>query len=195
MGGDNAEFSTERCSSYIRLLGGELLPFARGEESVLVRGVRLVDFWGPSRCAMLASLLAALKIEDVVLVELVEPTSCAMSLIAVSFSSCISEFVTVVRGPFGVPLARVSPSPSPSKGAGGTESALEEQGRPVDGDRCLLRSCEALERFCWSTEGAVGKKSAKPFDERDILGDGHYLYRLRCTISPIQLARSNDCDS
>lgn len=154
-----------------------------------------MDFWGPSRCAMLASLLAALKIEDVVLVELVEPTSCAMSLIAVSFSSCISEFVTVVRGPFGVPLARVSPSPSPSKGAGGAESELEENDRPVDGDCCLLRSWEALERFCWSTEGAVGKKSAKPFDERDILGDGHYLYRLRCTISPVRLARLNDCDS
>ena len=83
---------------------------------------------------MLASLLAALKIEDVVLVELVEPTSCAMSLFAMSFSSCVSEFGMVLRWPFAVLLARVSPSPSPSEGAGGAESALEEQDWLADGD-------------------------------------------------------------
>lgn len=83
---------------------------------------------------MLASLLAALKIDDVVLVELVEPTSWAMSLFTISFSSCISEFGIVLRWPFGVLLARVSPSPSLSEGAGGTESALEGQGWLADGD-------------------------------------------------------------
>lgn len=83
---------------------------------------------------MLASLLTALKIEDVVLVELVEPTSCAMSLFTISFSSRISEFGIVLKWPFGVPLGRVSPSPSPSEGAGGAESALEGQDWPVDGD-------------------------------------------------------------
>lgn len=83
---------------------------------------------------MLASLFTVLKIEDVVLVELVDPTSCAMSLFPISFSSCVSEFVAVLRWPFGVPLARVSPSPSPSEGAGGAESALEEQDWPADGD-------------------------------------------------------------
>lgn len=89
---------------------------------------------------MLASLLTALKIEDVVLVELVEPTSCAMSLFAISFSSCVSELDIALKWPFGVPWARVSISPSPSEGAGGAESALEEQDRPTDGDWCLLRS-------------------------------------------------------
>ena len=83
---------------------------------------------------MLASLLVALKIDDVVLVELVEPTSCAMSLFAISFSSCISEFGIALRRPCGVPLARVSPSPSLSTGAGGAESALEGQGWLADGD-------------------------------------------------------------
>ena len=83
---------------------------------------------------MLASLLAALKIDDVVLVELVEPTSCAMSLFAISFSSCISEFGIVLRWPFGVPLTRVSPSPSLLEGAGGAESALEGQEWLADGD-------------------------------------------------------------
>lgn len=33
--------------------------------------------------------------------------------------------------------------------------------------RC--RSWLALKRFCWRTDGAVGKKSAKPADERDIV--------------------------
>ena len=40
----------------------------------------------------------------------------------------------------------------------------------------------------------MGKKSAKPFDERDILGDGYYLCRFRCTMSPLQLALPNECD-
>ena len=84
---------------------------------------------------MLASLLTVLKIEDVVLVELVDPTSCAMS-----FSSCVSGFIAVLRLPFNVPLTMVSPSPSPSEGAGGAENAVEEQDWPVDGDCCLLRS-------------------------------------------------------
>lgn len=83
---------------------------------------------------MLASLLTALKIEEVVLVELVEPTSCAMSLFAISFSSCVSDVGMVLRLPFGIPLARVSPSPSPSDGAGGAENAPEEQDWSADGD-------------------------------------------------------------
>ena len=82
----------------------------------------------------MASLFAALKMEDVVLVELVEPTSCAMSLFAISFSSCVSEFGMVPTWPFSVLLARVSPSPSPSEEAGGAESALEEEDWPADGD-------------------------------------------------------------
>ena len=84
---------------------------------------------------MLASLFAALKMEDVVLVELVEPTSCAMSLFAVSFSSFVSEFGRVPTWPFSVLLARESPSPSPSQEAGGgAGSALEAQDWPADGD-------------------------------------------------------------
>jgi hypothetical protein len=54
----------------------------------------------------------------------------------------------------------------------------------------LPRVSEALERFCWSTDGAVGKKSAKPFTERDILRNGNYLYRLRYTISSLAIDRT-----
>ena len=37
--------------------------------------------------------------------------------------------------------------------------------------RC--RSWVALKRLCWITDGAVGKKSAKPAEERDIVIDGY----------------------
>lgn len=37
----------------------------------------------------------------------------------------------------------------------------------------LCRSCVALDRLCWRTDGAVGKKSAKPADDRDMIEDGY----------------------
>ena len=83
---------------------------------------------------MLASLLTALKMEEVVLVELVEPTSCAMSLFAISFSSCVSVVGMDLRLPFGDPVARIWPSPSRSERAGIAENAPEEQNWSADGD-------------------------------------------------------------
>ena len=83
---------------------------------------------------MLASLLTALKTEEVVLVELVEPTSCAMSLFAISFSSCVSVVGVDLTLPFDVPVAGIWPSPSRSERAGIAENAPEEQDWSADGD-------------------------------------------------------------
>lgn len=42
---------------------------------------------------------------------------------------------------------------------------------------CWILNCgcpwTALKRFCWRTDGAVGKKSAKPAEERDMMKDGY----------------------
>ena len=81
---------------------------------------------------MLESLFVALKMEDVVLEELVEPTSCAMSLFTISFSSCVNELAAVVSWPFDILLARASPWPFLLEGAGGAGRGFEEQDWPVD---------------------------------------------------------------
>ena len=43
-----------------------------------------------------------------------------------------------------------------------------------DEESCLFLSCVVLDFFCCSTDGAVGKKSANPFEDRDMLGSDYH---------------------
>ena len=68
-------------------LAGDCIPFKRGDESKLVRGVKSVGFEALLAGASLVDLCLVLKIEDAVLVELAEPTSLARSALLTSRSS------------------------------------------------------------------------------------------------------------
>lgn len=66
---------------------GDCIPFMRGDESKLVRGVKSVGFEALLAGASLVDLCLLLKTEDAVLVELAEPTSLARSALLTSRSS------------------------------------------------------------------------------------------------------------
>ncbi len=81
---------------------------------------------------MLASLRPALNIDDAVLVELEEPTSCATSALMQSLSSCVSDVGIVLRSPFDSPLVRVVAWDFPSNEAGCGGRFSEGWGKQAD---------------------------------------------------------------
>ena len=131
----------------------------------------------------LTSLWPALKIEELVLVELVDPTSLLMSAMTPSPSSCAIDRDIVLASPFDIPLVRVAPSRATFDEAARAACPCEDSEYLAYGEEGLLRSIEAFDRFCCSTFGAVGKKSAK-LEERDIVSRCGYLSHPASTIPP-----------
>ena len=103
------------------------------------------------------------------LVELAEPTPFSKSPGTHSLSSWIVEACSAPILSESPPLGSAALSLGTLGNEAGRAEAKVGLDSPIKGDLGLLRDWAALDRFSWSTDGAVGKKSAKPLDERDML--------------------------
>ena len=109
-----------------------------------------------------------LNTEEDVLVELADPTPFSRSPATVSRSSEAGALLCDWTETCDIPFTVAAESFSR---AGAVGTAVDDGAREfssIHGDLGRFRVCAALERFCATTEGAVGKKSAKPFEERDM---------------------------
>lgn len=101
-----------------------------------------------------------LKTDDDVLVELAEPTPFKISPGPVSVSSQPEALFKSREDPWDVAFTVGAGSFFRSDEAFGASDARAAESSPAHGDLGLLRLCTALDLFCATTEGAVGKKSA-----------------------------------
>lgn len=123
-----------------RGLFGESNGWGGGDESAVVKGVKLVDLWASFECAMYTTLWLVLKMEDAVLVELADPTPLSKSPGTHSLSSWIVEVLSTQRLPRSPPLGSVTLSIWAFGAALGRDGAKGGLDSLIDGDLGLFRN-------------------------------------------------------
>lgn len=134
----------------------------------MVRGVDVVVLFFRDMSALCWRVL---KTEDAVLIELAEPCTCNMSPLLFSLAS---PAVRLEATPELLPSRRESDGRASRsrRGPVGVRSGVSGlvRSRSPAGGLADGGYGDGLERFCWRTEGAAGKKSAKPpLEGRDML--------------------------
>lgn len=143
-----------------------------GDESTVVRGVKACAYEVPP--CLDNKWFEELNTEDAVLVELADPTPFSNSFDKESCASSLPDPFVLGND---VPLTGLLCSCG--RGDAGRESLrplicgdeIPGLGLEIAVSVLMRRSCEAFDFFDCSTEGAVGKKSAKPLEARDMVDD------------------------